>query len=136
MAWQPNHDYGREVLAIATDGAAKRGDSALRIDYGAGWQVQLGGFVGDIAIEFDHRAGRLARGAVLDLIYHPYPKKLLALIPADIPNIKITAAKCRNIFERFCPPGSFQVIALAGTGIRPMLEKDAAIIAAALRVLG
>jgi hypothetical protein len=59
------------------------------------WQVQLGGFVGDIAIEFDRRAGMLAGGAVLDLICHPYPKMPLALIAAEIPNIDVMAAQCR-----------------------------------------
>ena len=108
----------------------------VRIDYGAGWQVQLGGLVGEIVIEFVTRDARRARGAVLDMIYHPSPKMLLALIPATgVPNIEVTAAQCRNIFERFCAHGSFQVVALAGTANKPMVEMDAAIIAAALREL-
>jgi hypothetical protein len=130
-----HHDYGKTVLAAATEGTAILDSGALKIDYGAGWQAVIGGVVGDIAVEFEYRDGRPARGTVMDLICHPYAKKLLALMPTNIRKVEINAVQCRTIFERWCPPGSFRVVVFAGTGGKPMLKLDAATLAAALREL-
>lgn len=130
-----NRDYGREVLAIATGNTASHDSDAGRIDYGAGWQVELAGVVGDVVVEFEHRDGKPVRGAVLDLICHPCPRKLLVLIPANIGKIDVAAAQCRNIFARFCSPGSFQVVVFTGTAAKPEIETDAAILAPALQGL-
>ena len=99
---------------------------------GRGRPARVSGVIGNnIAIEIEAQATRFVRGAVLDLICHPYPSKLLALLPVMY-NIEITAAQCRNIFGRFCPPGSFQVVVLAGTAERPKLEQDTSTLSAAL----
>ncbi len=72
---------------------------------------------------------------MLDLICHACPKKLLALIPANM-NPVTTMEQCRNILARFCPKDCFRVVVLNGSGENPRLEEDAAILAAALKDLG
>jgi hypothetical protein len=76
------------------------------------------------------------RGAVLDLICHAHPKKLLALLPVHMPNPEMTAEQCRNIMKRFCPKNSFRVVVLKGSGDSYQLAEDSTILAAALVDLG
>ena len=64
------------------------------------------------------------RGAVLDLICHPFPKKLLVLLPVHMMNAEVTAEQCRNALARFCPAGSFQVVVLKGSGNHPRLAEE------------
>jgi len=73
---------------------------------------------------------------VLDLICHPYPKKLLVLLPVHIRNPGVTAEQCRNILKRYCPDDSYWVLVLKGSGNDPQLAEDTAILAAALADLG
>jgi hypothetical protein len=73
---------------------------------------------------------------VLDLICHPYPKKLLVLLPVHMTNPGVTAEQCRNILKRFCPDGLFRVLVLKGNGGNPQLTEDTAIVSAALADLG
>ena len=74
------------------------------------------------------------RGAVLDLILHPYPKKLLVLIPMWIgPN---TPAESKYILARFLAPKDFEVVLLSGTGDDPRVEEDAEVVRSALLRLG
>ena len=85
----------------------------------------------------ESRVPKKVRGAVLDLICHPFPKKLLVLLPVHMTNAKITAEQCRNALARFCPAGgSFQVVVLKGSGSHPRLAEDTAIIGSVLIELG
>ena len=133
-----SHDeYGKQVLREATGGAAAQYGPSLEIDYGAGRAARIDGTVGDtIAIEIESRVSKQVRGAVMDLICHPHPKKLLALLPVHMSNPQITAEQCQNIFARFCPRDSFRVIVLEGTGEAPRLEQDAKFVKEALAGLG
>jgi hypothetical protein len=76
------------------------------------------------------------RGALLDLICHPYPKKLLVLLPVHMSNPEITAEQCPNILSWFCPVGSFRVVVLKGSGSNPQFPEDAAVVVAVLADLG
>ncbi len=125
-------DYGKRVLREATKGAAVQYGTAVEIDYGVGQPARIDAIVGDIAVEIESRVSKQVRGAVLDLICHPYPKKLLVLLPVHMSNPGVTAEQCRNIMKRFCPDGSFRVIILKGSGDDPRLVEDAVVLAAAL----
>jgi len=125
-------EYGKRVLHEATEGRAVLHGPSVEIDYGAGPPARVDATVGDIAIEIESRVSKQVRGAVLDLICHPYPKKLLVLLPDHMTNRGIAAEQCRNILERFCPDGFFRVLVLKGSGVNPQLDEDAAIMAAVL----
>ena len=122
------HDaYGKRVLHQATGGTAVLYGSAVEVLYGAGQPARIDGCVGGlVAVEVEARVSKQVRGAVLDLICHACPKKLLALIPANM-NPVTTMEQCRNILARFCPKDCFRVVVLNGSGENPRLEEDAAI---------
>jgi cupin 2 domain-containing protein len=131
------HDeYGKRVLREATKGAAIEYGTPVEINYGAGQPARIDAIVGDIAVEIESRVSKRVRGAVVDLICHPHPKKLLLLLPVHMNNTGVTAEQCRNIMKRFCPDGSFRVIILKGSGRDPQLAEDTVMVAAALADLG
>jgi hypothetical protein len=78
-----------------------------------------------VAVEVESRTGKQVRGAVLDLILHRYPKKLLILIPMYIR--RQTSDESRYILGRFINPENFRVVLLTGTGNDPRLEQDASL---------
>ena len=134
----PQHDYyGKEVLRAAAGPAYTDKGPSLKIDYGAGRPARIDGTVGrSIAVEIESRVSKQVRGAVLDLICHKYPKKLLVLLPVHMSSPEITASQCNNILRRFLKPSDFRVIVLSGSGNMPCLEDDATIVRRALRDLG
>jgi hypothetical protein len=130
------HDeYGKRVLSAATSRAALYGPT-VEINYGAGLPARIDATVGDIAVEIESRVSKQVRGAVLDLICHPHPKKLLVLLPVHMSNASVTAEQCRNILKRFCPQESYRVLLLKGSGDDQQLTEDTATVAAALAELG
>ncbi len=98
--------------------------------------ARIDGAVGDIAIEIESRVSKQVRGALMDLICHTNPKKLLILLPVHMSNPEDTALQCRNILGRFLDRDAFRVIVLRGTGDRPALEEDAVTVRGALFELG
>jgi hypothetical protein len=108
------HDeYGKRVLHEATRGRCLHYGSSVEVDYGTAQPARIDATVGDdIAVEVESRTSKQVRGAVLDLICHPYPKKLLLLLPVHMQNPDLTARQCRNILKRFCVEEAFRVIVL------------------------
>lgn len=129
-------DYGKQVLQMATDGTVKITGASIEIRYGAGLPARIDGTIGDIAVEIESRTSKQVRGAILDLVNHPYPKKLLMLLPVHMQNPEITARQAENIFSGFLSRSSYLVIILRGSGDEPKLEDDVAIVRNALRRLG
>ncbi len=74
------HDhYGKQILTRA---AGRRCDGPCTITSYGRSSAQIDGTVGStIAVEIESRTGKQVRGALLDLILHPYPKKLMILLP-------------------------------------------------------
>jgi len=137
MAEQVHAAYGKEVMAVAAVGAFSDWGPSVEIDYQAGRPARIDGTVGNrIAVEIESRVSKQVRGAVLDLICHPYPKKLLVLIPVHMNNADTTASQCSFILSRFLSAEDFRVIVLRGTGTTPQTEKDALIVRLALSELG
>jgi hypothetical protein len=127
-----NAHYGKQVLLEATESRAVLLGPSIEIDFGTGPPARIDATVGDIAVVIEAGVSRQVRGAVLDLICHSYPKKLLMLLPDHMISRGITAEQCRNILRRFCPEGSFRVFVLKGSGSSPQLTQDAAIMAGVL----
>ena len=67
----------------------------MGINYGTAQPASVDATVGgDIAVEVESRVSKQVRGAVLDLMCHPYPKKLLILLPVHMSNPETTAQQC------------------------------------------
>lgn len=130
-------DYGKRVLREAAGDAYEMYGSPVEVDYGAGQPARIDGAVGgNIAVEVESRTSKQIRGAVLDLICHRFPKKLLILLPVHMSNPTIAAEQCRVALAKFVAPGDFEVVVLAGHGDDPRLEEDALSTRAALMKLG
>jgi hypothetical protein len=130
-------DYGKLVLRRAVGPAYSEWGDSVCVDYGAGQPARIDGSVGaSVAVEVESRTSKQVRGAVLDLISHKHPKKLLVLIPMYMHDATITAEQCRFILSRFVDPADFRVVVLNGTGNVPRLESDTTLVRAALAELG
>ena len=133
------HDeYGKTLLIRAAGEAVERAGPSVEINYGAGGPARIDATVaGQVAVEVEARVSKQIRGALLDLICHTYPKKLLVIIPKHASNPSVAAEQCRQILGRFLPnPGDFRVVLAQGTGHKPRLEEDTALIRDALEALG
>jgi hypothetical protein len=98
-------------------------------------QARIDGTVDSmIAVEIESRTSKQVRGAILDLLMHPYPKKLLVLIPKWTGANTVNESK--HILSRSVNPQDFQVALLAGTGDDPRKEEDVQIVSLALLKLG
>ena len=118
-------DYGKQVLIGATNGACEFYGAGVEIDYGAGLPARIDGAInGTIAVEVESRTSKQIRGAVLDLIFHRYPKKLLILLPVHMSNPQTAAEQCRFAMGRFVPKLDYEVIVLKGHGDEPQLAED------------
>ena len=103
-----SHDeYGKRVILAATHQRARIDGISVELDFGAGRPGRIDGTFDDqVAIEVESRVSKQVRGAVLDLILHPYPKKLLLLLPAHMTDAIVTKHQCERIFQRFLPTGN------------------------------
>ncbi len=130
-----SHDaYGKKVLRAAAGGADP--EWGVEVDYGSRMPARIDGVVGDVAVEIESRVSKQVRGAVLDLICHRNPKKLLVLLPVHMSNPEDTALQCRNILGRCFDSDDYRVIVLEGTGSRPAFEEDSLGVRDALVELG
>ena len=110
--------------------------ASVEVDYGAGKPARIDGTVaGKVAVEVDSRVAKQVRGAVLDLLFHYYPKKLLLLLPVHMSNAETTAHQCRSALRKFMAETDFRVVVLYGDGSNPKPKEDVALVRAALREL-
>jgi hypothetical protein len=83
-----SHDaYGKAVLLGAAPDALTKGN-LLSVYGGKG---RIDGVIEPlkVVIEIESRTNKQIRGAIMDLLCHPYPNKLLMIIPAyNTPSIK------------------------------------------------
>ena len=129
------HDeYGKEILRRVTQGTVELRGPSVEIDYGTESPARIDGAYKEcIAIEIEARTGKQVRGAILDLVCHPYPKKLLVCMSRNMTTS--VPEQCRNILARFVAERDFQVITLEGDGEHPRPRKDSKIVADALQML-
>jgi hypothetical protein len=90
-----------------------------------------GTVAGVVAVEIESRVPKQVRGALMDLLIHPYPKKLLLLLPFHIGNPKTAVNQAQIILGRFLKPSAYRVVCTTE-------DSDASIAAirSALRELG
>lgn len=132
-----HEDYGKQVMREVAGSAYSDSGASVDVDYGVGRPARIDGIVGsDVAVEIESRVSKQVRGAVLDLICHRYPKKLLLLLPVHMTSPHTTAKQCRFILAKFLDITDFRVVVLRGTGDAPQLESDAVVVKAALDELG
>jgi hypothetical protein len=131
------HDvYGKLVMRQAAGSAFQEYGDVVKVTYGARGGATIDGLVGDsVAVEIESRVSKQVRGAVLDLICLPYPKKLPVLLPVHMSNPMLCLAQCENILARFIKPEQFRVVVLSGSGAVEAVEADVRIIQAALSEL-
>jgi hypothetical protein len=130
-------DYGKQVLRSASRGMVEDWGPPVEIYYHAGHAARIDGVVDrNIAVEVESRVSKQVRGAVLDLLFHSCPKKLLILLPVHMSDVQATAAQCRYILSRWVNPADFRVVTLSGTGSAPELDTDIVTVQNALRELG
>ncbi len=136
-AGQVHDQYGKQVLRAAAGDAFVEWGPQVEVDYGAGRPARIDGAVGGhVAVEVEARVPKQIRGAVLDLVFHPLPLKLLVLMRTQLANPGATADQCRHALARFVKPENFRVILLDGNGHAPRLESDVDLAARSLRELG
>lgn len=105
--------YGKRLMRKAVGKTFSDWGPSLEICYGRGGVARIDGTIGGtIAVEIEARTAKQIRGAVVDLIFHPYPKKLLVIIPIHVSNPDQTAEQCRYILARFVEASNFRVIVL------------------------
>ena len=110
--------------------------ASVDVDYGAGKPARIDGTVaGKVAVEVDSRVAKQVRGAVLDLLCHAYPKKLLLILPVHMSNAETTAHQCRSALRRFLAETDFRVVVLHGHGSNPKPKEDVSLVRAALQEL-
>src|ERR1700675_1017125 len=110
------HDeYGKSVVQNAAGDAFHQYDN--RIDYGkgAGYALIDGTIDSRIAVEIESRTGKQVRGAVLELLWHHLPHKLILIVPVHMHNPTATAEQCRIILGRTLLPSNFRVVLLEGS---------------------
>ncbi len=134
-----NHDaYGKLIMRAAAGDAFSDSGASCTIRFGddaAG--ARIDGVVGNrIAVEIESRTPKQIRGAVLDLIFHPYPSKLLLIIAGHQNDARRAANQCRHILRELVAEKNFQVVLLSGNGREHRETEDVALVRAALGRLG
>ena len=129
-------DYGKRILRESVGGVFNAYGASVEVNYGAGMPARIDGTVaGRVAVEVESRVAKQIRGAVLDLLCHDYPKKLLLLLPVHISNAETTAHQCRLALRRFVAETDFRVVVFHGHGSNPKSKEDVSLVRAALREL-
>jgi hypothetical protein len=125
------HDaYGKRVMSEAFGSRFRTFGKAREIDYGGKHPAQIDGTLdGIVAVEIEARTAKQVRGAILDLRFHPYPKKLLLLMPSSLNMNEGIKGHSEFILSKLMPnPGDYRVIALGGCGRLDRLEADVALV--------
>jgi len=120
------HDlYGKKVMKKAFGVEYKDHGYPVQIVYGEGEPARIDGTIGtQIAVEIESRTSKQVRGAILDLICHRYPFKLLVILPVHMSNPEVAVVQYRNILSRFIDKNKFNVVLLKGSGYMSDIEHD------------
>ena len=142
------HDqYGKNVLKLATGGQFQHWfvEEERAFEYPSGGIIaKLDGVIGeDCVVEVEGLNEKQIRGGILDLVFHPRPKKLLVIVPANLskkPREDTQQAYQRlldNLMNTYHPSAVGRVVVLKGTGHEPIeyLNEDSSTIRQALQFL-
>lgn len=131
-----HHDeYGKRVLRLAF--GSMFSDVAPPLNFPGGGRANIDGVIdNEIAVEVEARNNKQIRGAILDLICHSLPKKLLVLIPANTTEAKMVP-QAQYLLNRFLERNRpFQIAVLKGMGGAECLDTDIDIVRTAVTKLG
>ena len=135
-SFQIHNKYGKLILRKAAGTAYTDSGESVCIYFNNSGIAKIDGTVGkNIAIEIESRVNKQIRGAILDLILHKYPKKLLVLLPVHMSNPETTINQCNFIMEQFLDVNDFRVVLLKGHGNDYRLDVDPQIVKNALKEL-
>jgi len=132
-------DYGRMLLAAIAKDRFTDDRQFTKVEYLGGTSAFIDGVIKpDCAVEIESRVDKQVRGALIDLLSHPYPKKLLILIPAHMNNPKKSKEQCEGILNNFKKHADDQatVVLLKGTGDNREPKEDEELLKVALSKLG
>ncbi|MCE9614876.1 MAG: hypothetical protein K8T26_11405 [Lentisphaerae bacterium] len=125
-AKQIHDQYGKAVLRKAFGNAFNDSPDPVPFGENAG-SVKIDGTIGDdVAVEVESRASKQVRGAIVDIIWHPFPKKLVVLIKKYGNNY--TAEQCRVLLRKFAPTTCAKVVSLNGNGSNQLFDEDVAVV--------
>lgn len=132
------HDqYGKRILKMVAGNAFSTSGEGVRVYFGSGSYARLDGVIKNkIVIEIESRVSKQIRGAILDLIMHPFSKKLMVLLPVHMTNPTMALNQCVHILNKFLEKDDFEVILLKGNGNNPNYENDSAKVSRVLSKLG
>jgi hypothetical protein len=139
------HDrYGKDVLHLATNEHFKNWfvKEERAFEYPSGGIVaKLDGVIGeDCVVEVEACNEKQIRGGILDLVFHPRPKKLLIIIPVRLKkkplgDIQQTYQKLLDALVNVYRPSAVgRVVVLKGAGNEPTryVQEDSSVIGQAL----
>ncbi len=121
------HDiYGKKVLREAFKEDFNDHPDSISFGSQAGSFKIDGTIEGNIAVEIESRVNKQVRGAIVDIICHPFPKKLIIII-AKHSNQNIEN-QCKEILKRIAPNVCSKVVTLKGDGNNENIKEDSVII--------
>jgi hypothetical protein len=144
------HDsYGKDVLRLATNEQFQHWlvEKERAFEYPSGGIVaKLDGIIGDdCVVEVEGLNEKQIRGGILDLVFHPHPKKLLVIVPAQPQLRKKSREYIQQAYQRLLDDlinayhlsAIGRVVVLKGTGHEPedYLNEDSSAIRQALKAL-
>jgi hypothetical protein len=126
-------DFGKRLMRLAVGDLFTDCGPSVCFEFApdAG-SARIDGTVADlVAVEIESRVLKQVRGALVDLIMHPYSRKLLLLLPAYIGNPATAVAQTQAILSRFLEPSAFRVVC-----VTPDIDESIRAIQKALLDLG
>lgn len=142
-----DHDaYGKRIFADILGHRWRDSLDAERSVEMAGVRADLDGIIRsrdgarvECAIEIEARVFKQIRGAIIDLSWHPAPKKMLAVIRAQpqLGSEEKVSRHCIYVWNRLNAGREvpFRLVILKGTGAQPLFDEDRALVLDALRKL-
>ena len=143
------HDsYGKGVLDLATNKQFQHwfAEKEGAFEYPSGGIIaKLDGVIGDdCVVEVEGLNEKQIRGGILDLVFHPRPRKLLVIVPANLG--KKSGDDIQHAYQSlldylvsaYHPSAIGRVVVLKGTGHEPedYLHEDSSAIRQVLKFLG
>ena len=106
--------HGKMILASALSERFDPDSALCRFGFGpgAGHATVDGVVAGCIAVEIESRVNKQVRGALMDLVLHPLPLKLLILVKKHGGNPTTSVKQAETILSRFVREGRFRVFSL------------------------
>jgi hypothetical protein len=106
---------GKRMLKLAIGDLFTESGPSVEIRFGPGaGAARIDGTVaGLVAVEIESRVPKQVRGAVRDLLLHPYPRKLLVLVPAHTGNPETIVNQANAILGQFLERAAFRVVMIA-----------------------